>query len=99
MSNLGNYSIQIQANAKTIFKCDERGIGGLADSRQIEGGPFYTILFILGNYYNKVDNTSKKKIDLFIASYLDQFNKTIEEIGQENMDLIVSEFNEIISTI
>lgn len=94
-----NYSTQIQANAMTIFKCGERGIGGLADLNQIERDPFYTILFILGNYYNKLDEKSKKKVDLFIGTYSDQFGKSIGEIGEFDMNLISSELNEIISTI
>lgn len=99
MFNTKSYSTQIQANAMTIFKCDERGIGGLADLNQIERDPFYTILFIMGNYYNKLEGKSKKKIDLFVGTYSDQFGKSIEEIGEFDMKLITSELNEIISTI
>lgn len=99
MFNTKHYAIQIEATAKTIFKFDISKIGGLADVKQIEKDPFSTILFILGNYYNKIDESSRRKVDLFVGAYTDQFNKSIEELGQDNIKMIIEEFNEIIRTV
>jgi|SRR5699024_11898885 len=99
MFDTRKFAIQIQATTRTIFKCDENGIGGLANIEQIENDPFSTILFVVGNYYNKIDQCSKKKVDLFVGAYVDQLHKSIQDLGEENIKSIISEFNEIIKTV
>lgn len=99
MFNTEYYAIQIQTTVNAVFKFDIGCIGGLADLKQIEKDPFSTISFVLGNYYNKIGDGGRKKVDLFVGAYIDQFNKSIEALGEDNIRRILSEFNEIIRTV
>lgn len=53
----------------------------------------------MGNFYNKLDDNSKIKIDDFIERYNWLMDKTIEEIGETKIKEIIKEFHEITTTV
>ena len=83
MFDTRKYAFQIETTFRVVFKCQRYGIGVLAESYFIEKNPFLAITTVLGNYYNKLDNKSKEKLDEFIEAYHLEMGKSIEEIGEE----------------
>lgn len=94
-----DYAFQIQTTTKAVFKTDEFGLGVVADTDFIEKNPFISISLVLGNFYNKLDRQSKVKIDDFIERYYWLMDKTIEELGEEKIQDIIKEFNEIVASV
>ena len=94
-----DYAFQIETTTKAVFKTDKFGLGLVADSDFIEKNPFIPISLVLGNYYNKLDDNSKVKIDDFIERYHWLMDKTIEELGETKIKEIIKEFNEIVATV
>lgn len=93
------YAFQIETTVRAIFKCERYGIGMIAESDFIERNPFIAINTVLGNFYNKLDNKSKGKIDEFIEEYHLDMGKSISEIGEEKIKKIIKEFNAIVKTV
>lgn len=93
-----NYAFQIRVTLKSVFNCDDFGLGLIADTKFIEKNPFIPMTMILGNFYNKMDDNSKMKIDDFIERYNWLMGKSIEEIGEEKIKEIIKYFNEITAT-
>lgn len=94
-----HYAFQIETTTRAIFDCDKFGLGVIADANFIEKSPFIPITMILGNFYNKIDDNSKTKIDDFIETYYWLMDKSIEEIGEEKIKIIIKEFNNIVATV
>ncbi|MFW5648014.1 MAG: hypothetical protein ACOCG5_02920 [Candidatus Alkaliphilus sp. MAG34] len=94
-----NYAYQIEVTIHSIFKNEKDGIGGIADASFIEKNPFIAIAFMLGNFYNKVHISFKKKIDNFFAKYYTEMGKSMSEIGEETVKSIAKDFIDIVSTI
>lgn len=94
-----DYAFQIQTTIRAIFNCGEFGLGVIADTDFIEKNPFIPITMVLGNFYNKVSHRSKIKIDDFIETYYWLMDKTIEEIGEEKIKIIIKQFNNIVATV
>lgn len=99
MFKVKDYAFQIEITTKAIFNTDKFGLGLVADSEFIEKNPFISISLVLGNFYNKLDSTSKVKIDDFIERYYWLMDKTIEEIGETKIKEIIKEFNEIVASV
>lgn len=99
MFKANDYAFQIEVTLRAIFKCNRYGIGGIVDADFIEKQPFIAIAFALGNYYNKIDISFKDKIDDFFKKYHSETGKSINEIGEEKIKEIISDFNNIIATI
>ena len=99
MFDTRKYAFQIETTFRAVFKCERYGIGVLAEYYFIEKNPFLAITTVLGNFYNKLDNKSKEKVDEFIESYHLEMGKSIEEIGEEKIKKIIQEFNEIVRTV
>lgn len=93
-----DYAFQIETTTRSVFNKDKFGLGIVANSDFIEKNPFIPISLVLGNFYNKLDDSSKIKIDDFIERYYWLMDKTIEEIGEPKIKEIIKEFNEIAST-
>lgn len=94
-----DYAFQIEVTAKAVLKPGDFGLGVVLDSDFIENNPFIPISLVLGNFYNKVDNNSKVKIDDFIERYYWLMDKTIKELGESKIKEIIKEFNEIVKTV
>ncbi|HZK32995.1 MAG TPA: hypothetical protein VFC60_00715 [Tissierellaceae bacterium] len=94
-----NYAFQIETTFKSIFDCDKFGLGVIANTDFIDKNPFIPISMVLGNFYNKIDNKSKIKIDDFIETHYWLMEKSIEEIGEEKIKKIVKEFNDIVRIV
>lgn len=94
-----DYAFQIGTTTKAIFNCGEFGLGVIADTEFIEKNPFIPMIMVLGNFYNKVDEKSKVRIDDFVERYYWLMDKDIEKIGQLKIQEIVKEFNDIVSTV
>lgn len=94
-----DYAYQIEVTVNAVFNCDKYDIGGIADANFIEKDPFIAIALVLGNFYNKVDISYRDKIDGFLGKYYLQMGKSISEIGEEKFKEIITDFNEIVSTI
>lgn len=94
-----NYAFQIETTFKSIFTFDKFGLGVIGNTDFINENPFIPIIMVLGNFYNKIDDNSKMRIDDFIETHYWIMDKTIEEIGEEKIKNIVKEFNHIVSTI
>lgn len=94
-----NYAFQIEVTVRAMFKSCRGGIGGIADADFIENNPFIAIILVLGNFYNKIDNNSKNKMNKFIQTYYCEMGKSIKEIGEEKIKEIIKEFNNIVSTV
>ena len=80
-----DYSFKIEVTARAIFKPGDFGLGLVFDSEFIKNNPFIPISLVLGNFYNKIDDNSKIKIDDFIEKYHWQMDKTIEELGEDEI--------------
>lgn len=93
-----NYAFQIETTIRAIFNCKKFGLGVIAEKDFIEKNPFIPIVMVLGNFYNKMDDNSKGKIDDYIETYHWLMDKSIEEIGEERIKNIIKEFNDIVST-
>lgn len=94
-----NYAFQISTTIKAIFNCGEFGLGVIGQTDFIEKSPFIPIIMVLGNFYNKMDDNSKVKIDDFIERYHWLMEKSMQEIGEDKIKTIVKEFNEIVATV
>ncbi len=94
-----DYAFQIETTIRAVFKIDNFGLGLVADSDFIENYPFIPISLVLGNYYNKLGDNSKAKIDDFIERYYWLMGKTIEELGETKIKEIIEEFNKIVATV
>ncbi len=94
-----NFAFQIETTIRSIFNCKEFGLGVIANTEFIENNPFIPMVMVLGNFYNKIDDNSKVKIDDFIEKYNWLMGKTIEEIGEEKIKAIIKEFNTIVATV
>lgn len=99
MFNAHSYALQIETTVRSIVNCDRGGVGGTADADFIEKKPFIPIMFVLGNFYNKIDYSTKQTIDDFIEDYAYSMDKAIEEMGEEKIKEIVKRFHHITSTI
>src|SRR5690554_5144294 len=99
MFNTYKYAFQIETTFRAVFKSERYGLGVLAESDFIEKNPFIAITTVLGNYYNKLDNKSKEKLDEFIEEYHLEMGKSIEEIGEEKIKRIIEEFNHIVRIV
>lgn len=99
MFKVHDYAFQIETTAKSVFKRDNFGLGIVTVSDFIEKNPFIAISLVLGNFYNKLDDNSKVKIDDFIERYHWLMDKTIEEIGEIKIKEIIKEFHEITTTV
>ena len=99
MFNTYKYAFQIETTFRAVFKSERYGLGVLAESNFIEKNPFIAITTLLGNYYNKLDNKSKEKLDEFIEAYHLEMGKSIEEIGEEKIKKIIQDFNDIVRTV
>lgn len=98
MFKTDDYAFQIRITLKSIFNCDDFGLGLIADTEFIENSPFIPMIMVLGNFYNKMDENSKMQIDDFIERYNWLMGKSIEEIGEEKIKEIIKYFNEIAAT-
>ena len=94
-----DYAFQIKVTLDSIFKRKEHELGGLSQIYHIEKQPFIAIVMILGNFYNKADDSFKMKIDEFLEIYSLEMGKSIEEIGEEKIKSIMDDFKKIVSTI
>lgn len=94
-----NYAFQIEVTVHAMFKSEKYGIGGIADADFIEKDPFIAIALVLGNFYNKVHISFKKRIDDFFEKYYTEMGKSISEIGEETIKNIIEDFIDIVSTI
>jgi hypothetical protein len=96
-----DYAFQIKTNLNAIFDIESEkfGLGLISNIDFIEKNPFIPITMILGNYYNKLEKKSKTQIDDFIETYSWLMDKSIEEIGEEKIKRIISEFNSIVATV
>ncbi len=99
MFDTRKYAFQIETTFRAIFKSERYGLGVIAESYFIEKNPFIAIATVLGNYYNKLDNKSKEKIDQFVEGYHLDMGKSIEEIGEEKIKKIIHDFNDIVRTV
>ena len=94
-----DYAFQIKVTLDSIFKRSEHEMGGISQIYFIEKQPFIAIAMVLGNFYNKVDNSFKNRIDDFLEVYSLEMGKSITEIGEEKIKRIMDDFKNIVSTI
>ena len=99
MFDVERYAFQIETTTRAIFKCERYGIGVIAESDFIVQNPLIPMIAVLGNFYNKVDISSKDKIDEFIELYHLEVCKSIEEIGEVKIKEIISKFNNIVKIV
>ncbi|NMA86101.1 MAG: hypothetical protein GX968_02115 [Tissierellia bacterium] len=94
-----DYAFQIETTVKAVFKCGEYELVSIYDSRFIEQQPFVSMAFVLGNFYNRAGSRHKAEIDEFFHKNSLIMNKSISEIGEENMENIIQDFKNIVSTV
>lgn len=96
-----DYAFKIKTTLNAIFDIESEkfGLGLVSSIDFIEKNPFIPMSMILGNYYNKLGDKEKMKIDDFIETYSWLMGKSIEEIGEEKIKEIISDFNEIVATV
>lgn len=96
-----DYAFKISTTTKAIFNIenDKFGFGVIADINFIKKNPFIAMTIVLGNFYNKMDDNSKVKIDDFIETYSWLMDKSIQELGEEKIKKIITEFNNIVATV
>jgi predicted restriction endonuclease len=94
-----NYAFQIGVTVKAIFKSSKYELVGIADENFIEKRPFVSMAFVLGNFYNRADNSHKAEIDEFFQKYSLDMDRSISDIGEEKIQRIIENFNNIVATI
>lgn len=94
-----NYAFQIQTTTKAVFNLGEFGLGLITDLEYIEKNPLIPIMTVLGNFYNKVDQTSKMEIDDFIENFYWLAGKSIEEIEEDRLARMIKTFNHIVAKV
>jgi len=99
MFNPYDYAFQIGVTVRAIFKCNEYELACVANENFIEKQPFIAMSFVLGNFYNRADDSFKAEIDEFFQKYCLDMYKSIWEIGEEKIKYIIKDFNDIVATI
>ena len=99
MFKLYDYAFQIEVTVKAVFNCGKYELVSIYDANFIEKRPFVSMAFVLGNFYNRADINHKVKIDEFFHKNSLDMDKSISEIGEEKIKIIIEDFKDIVSTI
>lgn len=94
-----SYAVKIEHILWKVFNCNRGGFGGIVNADYIDRNPYSAIACALAIYYLNNTDENKKLIDKFLGDYYFYSDKSIVEIGENDINKIIEEFKNLLTTI
>ncbi|MGU9539336.1 hypothetical protein ACQX0N_10195 [Clostridium tepidum] len=94
-----SYAVEIEHILCNIFNCERFGFGGIVNADYIDRNPYSAIACGLSVYYLNVSQEQQKDIDKLLNEYCFYNNKSITEIGEDEIKKIISDFRKLLDKI